>query len=57
MEKFDDKNVQVTTEQQKNKSKATIIGEKMGEVMVLALCACVTAVVIALTTKLIFWLF
>ena len=56
MEKFDDKNVQVVDEQQK-KSRATIIGEKMGELLAIALCACATAVVIALTTKLIFWLF
>lgn len=53
MEKFDEKNVQEPTEQ----SKANVIGTKMGEIMALALCACATAVVIALTTKFIFWLF
>ena len=57
MEKFDDKNVQAPAKQQNNKSKATIMGEKMGELMVLTLCACATAMVIALTTKFIFWLF
>ncbi len=57
MEKFENKNVQVPNEQQNNKSRATIIGEKMGEIMVLALCVCVTAVVVALTTKFIFWMF
>ena len=57
MEKFDNKNVQVPTEQSNEECRTSVIGTKMGELMGLVLCACVTAVAIALTTKFIFWLF
>lgn len=59
MEQFD-KNVQESNEQccgEANNSKASKVGYVMGQVAGTVLCACVVAVVVALTTKFIFWLF
>ena len=57
MEKFNKKDVQGSTEQQCDNSESKSLGYKIGEVVGATLCLCATAVVVALTTKFIFWLF
>ena len=57
MEMFDNKDLQGSTEEQCNNSKPKSFSYRIGEAVGAALCLCATAVVVALTTKFIFWLF
>lgn len=50
-------NLKKTPEQQDGVTKASKLGTKLGEIVGAVLILCATAVVVALTTKFIFWLF